>query len=198
MGVPARVATAAAVAFLFLVVFISAAASAVTAAIAAPLSHLWHAVAADPRGTQSLWSAQDYVHLIAAAEHDAPSPQAATAIAFAAKQIGRPYIWGGTGNPGYDCSGLTQAAYRSAGVDIPRVATAQYVEGVKIELDSLRPGDLAFYGSTAFTHHVAIYLGVVRGVPVVLDAPAPGEVVRFDPLTSGGDLFAATRPTAAQ
>jgi len=198
MGVPARVATAAAAAFLFLVVFVSAAASAVTAVITAPLSHLWHTVAADPRETQSLWSAEDYVHLVADAENGAPSPQAATAIAFAAKQIGRPYIWAGTGNPGYDCSGLTQAAYRNAGIDIPRVATAQYAAGTKVELGSLRPGDLAFYGSTAFAHHVAIYLGAIRGVPVVLDAPAPGEVVRFDPLTAGGDLFAATRPVSTQ
>jgi cell wall-associated NlpC family hydrolase len=70
--------------------------------------------------------------------------------------------------------------------------------GEKVELQSLLPGDLVFYGDAAFAHHVAIYLGTIRGVPVVLDAPRPGEVVRLDPLTAGGDLFAATRPSAAR
>lgn len=198
MTAPFRVATAAAAAFVFLVVLIAASASAVTAAITSPWTGLWRTVTADPASTETLWPARDYIDLIVKAEHDAPTPQAAAAIAFAAAQIGRPYIWGGTGtnNPsaGYDCSGLTQAAYRYARVDIPRVATAQYSEGVKVDLKSLLPGDLAFYGNVSFAHHVAIYLGQLRGAGVVLDAPAPGKVVRFDPLLAGGDLFAATRP----
>ncbi|WP_194925822.1 C40 family peptidase [Catenulispora pinisilvae] len=198
MTAPARLAAAMAAAFLMLIVLISAAASAVTAAVTSPLAGLWHAVTGDPGKTQTMFGASDYMNLIATAEHDAPSPQAAAAIAFAAAQIGRPYIWGGTGtnNPdaGYDCSGLTQAAYKYARVDIPRVATAQYEAGSKVELQSLEPGDLAFYGDPSFAHHVAIYLGTVHGIPAVLNAPAPGEVVRLDPLTAGGDLFAATRP----
>lgn len=198
MTTPVRAATATAAAFVFLVVLIAASASAVTAAITSPLAGLWRAVTADPAGTETLWPARDYVNVITKAEHDAPTAQAADAIAFAAAQIGHPYIWGGTGtnNPsaGYDCSGLTQAAYHYAKVDIPRVATAQYSEGVKVDLRGLLPGDLAFYGNTGFAHHVAIYLGQLNGAGVVLDAPAPGKVVRLDPLLAGGDLFAATRP----
>jgi len=196
MTTPARAAAALATLFCFLVILIAAAASAVTAAVTSPLNSLWHVVAGDPADTATTWSSTDYVGVIAAAEQDAPTPAAAKAIAFAAAQIGKPYVWGGTGNPGYDCSGLTQAAYRSAGVDIPRVATAQYMAGPKVELRSLLPGDLVFYGSPQFAHHVAIYLGAIRGESVVLNAPAPHETVRLDPLMAG-DLFAASRPAGA-
>jgi peptidoglycan DL-endopeptidase CwlO len=56
---------------------------------------------------------------------DAPSGAAARAISFARAQLGKPYLWGASGPSSCDCSGLTMAAYRSAGVWLPRVSRAQ-------------------------------------------------------------------------
>lgn len=196
MSLSARVGAAAAAFVLFCVVLAGAAACVVIGAVTSPLSSLWHAVTADPARTERRWTADDYVRLIATAEQTAPARAAAVAIGFAASRVGQPYVWGGTGPLGYDCSGLTQAAYEVAGIDLPRVATAQYHEGVKVSLRSLEPGDLVYYGNSAFAHHVAIYLGTLDGQSVVLDAPHTGAVVRLDPLTAG-DLFAATRPALA-
>jgi cell wall-associated NlpC family hydrolase len=195
--VTAKASAAAAAFLLALVVLAAAAASAVTAAATAPLAALWHAVTGNPAKTEQTYTPEQYLRLIAAAENKAPSRAAATAIAFAARQIGLPYIWGGNGQPGYDCSGLTEAAYAVAGIDIPRVATDQFTQGVKVELQKIEPGDLVYYGSPGFAHHVAIYLGRLGGAGVVLDAPRPGEVIRLDPLAAD-DLFAATRPAPAE
>ena len=51
------------------------------------------------------------------------------ALSFAAQQLGTPYLWGGTGTGGFDCSGLVQAAYRHAGIALPRVAQDQFDAG---------------------------------------------------------------------
>ena len=197
MSLPTRIAAACAALLLAATVLAAAAASAITAAATAPLTAIWHTVTGDPATTTTGFAAGEYARIIALAESLAPSIQAAKAIAFASAQIGRPYIWGGTGpsggSIGYDCSGLVEMAYRAAGVDIPRVATDQYRDGVKVELQSLQPGDLVYYGSPSFAHHVGMYLGTARGSGVILDAAHPGTEVRLDPMAAD-DLFAATRP----
>ena len=121
----------------------------------------------------------------------------ATALAFVAQQLGVPYLWGGTGDGGYDCSGLVQAAYRSAGVSIPRVAQTQFDAGPSAGA-TLDPGDLVFFGgSTIDVTHVGIYLGG----GTMIDAPHTGTVVRVDSVPTtpgaswGGELFVgATTP----
>ncbi len=92
----------------------------------------------------------------AAAPADA-SDAAAKAVAFARAQLGVPYLWGGDGpaEGGFDCSGLTRAAYAAAGVSIPRTADTQWRHGPAIPTGQpLQPGDLLFYGTPARATHV--------------------------------------------
>lgn len=98
------------------------------------------------------------------------SGRAGAAVGFAMAQIGKAYVWGGTGPYGYDCSGLMMAAYRSAGVSIPRTAGAQMGAGTPVSSSDLQPGDLVFY--YAGISHVAMYIG--GGMVVHASTPATG------------------------
>lgn len=92
-----------------------------------------------------------------------PSKVAATAIKFALRERGKPYVWGATGPNSYDCSGLMLRAFESAGVTLPRVSRDQYKAGAMLQLDKAQPGDLLFWAydesNPATIHHVAMYLG---------------------------------------
>lgn len=115
-------------------------------------------------------------------------------INFACGERGLPYVWGGNGprDGGFDCSGLTVAAYTAAGLTLPRTADAQFRMGPRVtDGQSLLPGDLVFYGTAAHFHHVGLYLGG----GLMIDAPDTGQVVRVEPYRYGGDdYFGATRP----
>lgn len=136
--------------------------------------------------------------------------QVATAINAANTYIGTPYSWGGGntdgpstgiccspngssggGTVGFDCSGLVLYAYAKAGISLPRTAAAQYAASEPVGKENMRPGDLVFFGSSPQKiHHVGIYVGGGQ----MIEAPRPGTAVRYSPISSMPDLYAAARP----
>ncbi|MFL1431499.1 MULTISPECIES: C40 family peptidase [unclassified Nocardiopsis] len=104
---------------------------------------------------------------------------AQVALNFAYEQVGKPYIWGGTGPNGYDCSGLTQAAWRAAGVNLPRTTYDQVNAGQRVSWDNKQPGDLLFfYGSSP--SHVGLYAGNGIMVHASTSSKPIGEVTLND------------------
>ncbi|KOX07918.1 hypothetical protein ADL05_27850 [Nocardiopsis sp. NRRL B-16309] len=93
------------------------------------------------------------------AEAAAASGDVQTVLDFARAQIGKPYVWGGTGPDSYDCSGLVQAAWAQAGVSLPRTTYDQVNAGTPVSRDDLQPGDLLFFYSESAPSHVGIYSG---------------------------------------
>ncbi|MFD8012720.1 C40 family peptidase [Streptomyces sp. NPDC058955] len=89
----------------------------------------------------------------------AASGTAAAIVAFARAQIGDAYVTGGTGPNSWDCSGLVQAAYAAAGIDLPRISYQQSSMGTSVSLSNLQPGDVLYWGSRSGSYHVAIYVG---------------------------------------
>jgi cell wall-associated NlpC family hydrolase len=117
-------------------------------------------------------------------------------INYACGQLGLPYEWGGNGpqagDRGFDCSGLTQAAYGAARVTLPRTADAQFHAGPPVPSGRpLLPGDLVFYGNATHIHHVGLYIGG----GMMIDAPDFGQLVRTQSYRwKGDDYYGATRP----
>lgn len=118
------------------------------------------------------------------------SGKAQQVVAYAMSQVGQPYLWGGTGVGGFDCSGLTMEAYKAAGVSLPRIAQAQYAATQQYATANPQSGDLVFFGTASNIHHVGIALGNGQ----MVDAPNAGAKVRVEQYTSGWDFFGATSP----
>ncbi|OEU85169.1 glycoside hydrolase [Streptomyces abyssalis] len=80
-------------------------------------------------------------------------------ISFLKAQVGKSYVMGASGPSSYDCSGLTQAAFKQLGVSLPRTSQAQSTEGTPVSMDSLQPGDMLYWGGAGSAYHVGVYVG---------------------------------------
>ncbi|MCR3718851.1 MULTISPECIES: C40 family peptidase [Prauserella salsuginis group] len=128
-----------------------------------------------------------------------PNKKVLQAVTFAIEKIGLPYVWGGNGteqgDAGFDCSGLTTAAYGKAGVSLERTAHWQYSSLPIIGPDEEpRLGDLVFFGDpNTKIHHVGMYIGNQQ----MIDAPTFGQAVQVHNYRKPGDSYAgAGRPVA--
>ncbi|GAA3869012.1 NlpC/P60 family protein [Streptomyces sp. NPDC003631] len=106
--------------------------------------------------------------------------KAEKALAYARAQVGKPYVWGATGPDSYDCSGLTQAAWKAAGVSLPRTTYDQVDAGTTVPLADAQPGDLIFFYDDI--SHVGIYIGD----GMMIHAPKPGAYVREESIYYDG------------
>ncbi|WP_432850638.1 C40 family peptidase [Amycolatopsis sp. CA-161197] len=127
---------------------------------------------------------------------EAATAAAMTAINYACGQRGLPYVWGGngpdSGDSGFDCSGLTKAAYDAAGIVLPRTAKTQYQAGPGVpDGQALLPGDLVFYEPPSRVWHVGLYIGNGK----MVNAPDVGQPVQIANSRYPGDGYiGATRP----
>jgi cell wall-associated NlpC family hydrolase len=125
-----------------------------------------------------------------AAPAPAPAGNAASvAVAWARRELGKPYQWGAAGPSAFDCSGLTMYVYGKAGVSLPHYTGAQFHSGPHVSRSALQPGDLVFFGSDL--HHVGIYVGGGN----MIEAPHTGANVRVSSINRS-NYAGAVRPTA--
>jgi cell wall-associated NlpC family hydrolase len=108
----------------------------------------------------------------------APTRAAQIAVNTALAQLGDPYVWGGAGPNSFDCSGLTQYAYRAAGISLPHSSSMQSRMGRPVARGNLQPGDLVFFHSPV--SHVGMYIGNGQ----MVHAPTTGDVVKITNLAT--------------
>jgi peptidoglycan DL-endopeptidase CwlO len=125
---------------------------------------------------------------------DATAAAGQAAVAWARRQVGLPYRWGGAGPDSYDCSGLTMRAWQQAAVSLPHYAASQYAQSAHLPYGAMRPGDLIFYATDTHApstiHHVTMYLGG----GMMIEAPYTGADVRIVPIRWDGAMPQAARP----
>jgi cell wall-associated NlpC family hydrolase len=124
-----------------------------------------------------------------------PNQVVATAIAYAQQQIGKPYLWGGTGPDAFDCSGLVMMSYLTAGVSIARTSEAQWATEVRVPAGQEEPGDLVFFAGSDGTVSSPGHVGLVIGHGMMIEAYATGFPIRVASYTNR-DPVGFTRPWA--
>jgi hypothetical protein len=102
-------------------------------------------------------------------------PLGQQAVRLAHRQLGVPYVWGGSSPAGFDCSGLVSWVYARLGVHLPHNAAALYGVGRPVPVSAMRPGDLVFFPGLG---HVGLYIGHGR----MIHAPQSGRNVEIEAL----------------
>ena len=122
----------------------------------------------------------------------AASETAAKAVAAVKSHIGAGYASGGNGPGAFDCSGLTVASYREAGITLPRTSFAQSEEGTAVERDDIQPGDLVFFDSSG---PGASHVGIAVSEDTIVSATSSGGVMEhpIDDSYWGGHYVGARR-----
>ena len=121
----------------------------------------------------------------------APNETVETAINYAESQLGKPYLFGGTGPAAFDCSGLVMMAYRAANVDIPRTSQQQWAQLPHVPAAKVLPGDLVFFAGADGTVKSPGHVGLVIGKHTMIEAYATGFAIRVSqfgtPQSAPGD-----------
>ena len=116
----------------------------------------------------------------------APTQAVAAAISFAEQQLGKPYLWGGTGPDAFDCSGLMMMAYRAAGISIARTSQAQWASETRVPASQVQPGDLVFFAGSDGTVTDPGHVGLVIGDGKMIEAYATGFPIRVSSYANRG------------
>ncbi|WP_420000476.1 C40 family peptidase [Streptomyces boninensis] len=107
------------------------------------------------------------------------SGSAATVVAFMKAQLGDAYVMGASGPNSWDCSSLVQAAFKQAGISLPRVSQDQSTVGTEVGTSNLQVGDILYWGGKGSAYHTGVYIGGGQ----YLDAANPSKGVVIQDLS---------------
>jgi cell wall-associated NlpC family hydrolase len=124
---------------------------------------------------------------VAPAAAAAATPAAQLVVDTAMAQRGKPYAWAASGPGSFDCSGLTQYAFKAAGIGLPHSSRTQSGMGRAVDRANLQPGDLVFFNRPV--SHVGIYIGNGQ----IVHAPKRGDVVKVTGIAYMGAYAGARR-----
>ncbi|MFB9775989.1 NlpC/P60 family protein [Brevibacterium otitidis] len=140
------------------------------------------------------WVKAGDVRIFAQGEKPA-KPKPSQLVDTAKRYDGVPYLWAGTSQYGFDCSGFTYAVYRQHGIDLPRDSGPQSESGTSVKASELQPGDLIFFagkGGKGKVHHVGMYIGHGKMIHAP-NASKTVEIVDWKKWDSGGEFSGARR-----
>lgn len=105
-------------------------------------------------------------------------------VAKAEEYLGVPYIWGGFTPVGFDCSGLVQYVYKQLGITLERTTYYQVHQGMIVDRNDLKPGDLIFFTTNDDDPNDISHVGIYKGNDLFIQSPQPGDYVRVSNLNS--------------